>query len=163
MKKNNDKKLVILIALLIIVVDHVIKLIVKQNMTYGESIGNWIKLTYVTNPGMAYNIGENTPMLAIILNIALISVLVVFLIKYYAKMNTALKIFLTFIISGGISNLVDRIIIGYIVDYIDITKLFSYPIFNIADIFVTLGVVLTIVYILVKSIKNRRNLKSEKI
>lgn len=60
------------------------------------------------------------------------------------------------VISGGISNLIDRVFRGYVVDYIDINEIISYPIFNIADISVFIGVILIIGNILLKTIKQEK-------
>ena len=54
------------------------------------------------------------------------------------------------VISGGVSNLIDRLVRGNVVDYIDINAIISYPVFNIADVFIVLGVMLIIGYILRK-------------
>ena len=48
------------------------------------------------------------------------------------------------VISGGLSNLIDRIFRGHVVDYIDINQIFNYPVFNIADICVVIGAILLI-------------------
>lgn len=77
-----------------------------------------------------------------------------YLIKNYKRISNTEKILLIMISSGGISNLIDRIYRGYVVDYIDINQAFSYPIFNIADISIVLGTIGFIMYIL---IENRRN------
>lgn len=77
-----------------------------------------------------------------------------YLIKKYKEISNTEKILLIMISSGGISNLIDRIYRGYVVDYIDINQVFSYPIFNIADISIVLGTIGFIMYIL---IENRRN------
>lgn len=61
------------------------------------------------------------------------------------------------IISGGLSNLIDRLSRGYVVDYIDINQIFNYPVFNIADICVVIGVILLIGYIMVQTIKRQEN------
>lgn len=66
------------------------------------------------------------------------------------------------ICGGGISNLIDRICRGHVIDYIDINKIINYPIFNIADISIALGIILLIIYI-IKNNKNRRILKGERI
>ena len=63
------------------------------------------------------------------------------------------KIFLVMLISGGVSNLIDRIFRGYVVDYIDINQIFSYPVFNIADISVVIGVILLMGYIIINNKK----------
>lgn len=61
------------------------------------------------------------------------------------------------IISGGLSNLIDRLSRGYVVDYIDINQIFNYPVFNIADICVVIGVILLIGCIIVQTIKRQEN------
>ena len=59
------------------------------------------------------------------------------------------------ILAGGIGNLIDRVFRGSVVDYIDITKLFNWPVFNLADIYIVIGVILVFVLILVKTIKDQ--------
>lgn len=107
--------------------------------------------------------GENNQILIIISNIIIICILITVLIKKLKNENTLVKIFFYIILAGGISNLIDRVFRGYVVDYIDINKIISYPIFNIADIAVVLGVILLIGYIIIKMIKNRRMRKGEGI
>ena len=46
---------------------------------------------------------------------------------------------------------------GYVIDYIDINNLFTYPIFNFADIIIVIGIILMIIYILIDSIKKQEN------
>lgn len=99
-------------------------------------------------------------MIIIILNILIICFLLRFLIKNYKDIARIVKISLIMILGGGTSNLIDRIFRGYVIDYIDINKIISYPICNIADIGVVIGVSLLIIYVI---IKNRRMPKSEKI
>ena len=89
--------------------------------------------------------------------------LLFFLIKNYKNINNLIKVFLIMIISGGTSNLIDRIFRGYVVDYIDINSIFKYPVFNMADISIVLGVILLILYSIIKTIKNRRMPRSERI
>jgi len=52
------------------------------------------------------------------------------------------------IIAGGLGNLCDRIRYGFVVDFIDINELFSYPMFNVADCFVVVGAVLMVIAVL---------------
>lgn len=101
--------------------------------------------------------GQNRQILIIIANIAIICVLLFFLIKNYKNISNLIKVSLTMIISGGISNLIDRIFRGYVVDYIDINQIFNYPVFNIADICVVIGVILLVGYIIVNIIKKQEN------
>ncbi len=107
--------------------------------------------------------GKNNPIIITIVSSIIIYILLRYLIKDYKNTTTELKIFLILVISGGTSNLIDRIFRGYVIDYIDINAIFSYPIFNIADISVVIGVIFIIGHVIIKTIKNRRILESGKI
>ena len=89
-------------------------------------------------------------MIIIILNIIIIGILIFFLISKNKDIDKLVKISLIMVISGGVSNLIDRLVRGNVVDYIDINAIISYPVFNIADVFIVLGVMLIIGYILRK-------------
>ena len=62
---------------------------------------------------------------------------------------------LSFIIGGGLANLVDRLFRGYVIDYIDINNLFTYPIFNIADICIVIGVIMIICLLIIDTKNNK--------
>ena len=96
-------------------------------------------------------------MIVIIANIVVICTLIYFLIKNYKTIGKLVKISLIMVISGGLSNLIDRIFRGHVVDYIDINQIFNYPVFNIADICVVIGAILLIGYIIVQTIKRQEN------
>lgn len=77
--------------------------------------------------------------------------------KNYKKISYIEKIFYSMIISGGLSNLIDRLFRGYVVDYIDVNQIIKYPVFNIADISIVIGCLLLIGYIFIKTIKKQEN------
>lgn len=89
-------------------------------------------------------------MIIIIINIIIISILTFLVIRKRNDINKLVKTSLVMVISGGVSNLIDRLVRGNVVDYIDINAIISYPVFNIADVFIVLGVMLIIGYILIK-------------
>lgn len=70
-------------------------------------------------------------------------------------MDKETKIILCLILAGGISNLLDRIIKGFVVDYIDINQLFSFPIFNLADVYVVIGWTMLVLLTVKYTIKNK--------
>lgn len=109
-----------------------------QKFTTGEIeiIKNFFYLKFVKNPGIAFSI--NIPFfLIIIMNILLIIFLLYIAIKDLNLQKKSTQIFLALILGGGLGNLIDRIFNGYVVDFIAIGK---YPTFNLADIFITIGV-----------------------
>ena len=97
-------------------------------------------LTYVENYGAAFGIFQNAKLFLIVV------ALVLFLaVTYYAiaTRKTAKRTFLiplAMIAGGGISNVADRLRFGFVVDYIDV-QCINYPVFNLADICVVLGVI----------------------
>lgn len=101
--------------------------------------------------------GKNNQIIIIIANVVIIGILLMFLIIDYKNISKALKIICIMIISGGTSNLIDRVFRGYVIDYIDTNKIFNYPVFNIADISVVIGVILLICYIIVKNNNRQEN------
>ena len=85
--------------------------------------------------------------------------MLIFVIKKYKDITKTAKFLLSLIIGGGTSNLIDRIVRGYVVDYIDINQIFSYPIFNIADISIVLGSILLIAFVIIKTMKQENEKK----
>lgn len=106
--------------------------------------------------------GKNHQIIIIIANIIILCILLYFLIKNHKNIHKLIKTSLVLIIGGGASNLIDRLLRGYVVDYIDINQIFNYPVFNIADMCVVIGVVLLVGYIIITTIKKQEN-KSETI
>ncbi len=127
---------------LLIFLDQLTKFLVSQNPKTTEIIENFFRITYSENSGIAFGIKIPFPLL-IILNFALLG-----LIFYIAKKELKIEknitqISLILIIAGGIGNLIDRISKGFVVDFISIWR---YPTFNFADIYISIGVLLLIVF-----------------
>ena len=71
------------------------------------------------------------------------------------------KLGLSLILAGGIGNVIDRIFRGYVIDYIDISKLFNYPVFNFADICIVVGVILIMLIIIINTIKSQESINEK--
>ena len=71
------------------------------------------------------------------------------------------KLGLSLIVAGGIGNVIDRIFRGYVIDYIDISQLFNYPVFNFADICIVVGVILIMVIIIINTIKSQESINEK--
>ena len=157
MKKKN----IFIIIILIVILDQIIKFSICKNIPNGSTvsfIGNIVRVTHAQNTGGAYSIGKNNTSIIIFINIIIIGILLIYFIKNFNKLKNIIKISFTLILSGGIGNLLDRIFMGYVIDYIDINNLFEFPIFNLADTAVVIGIFITIFYILKDSLE-----KQEKI
>ena len=140
--------LVIILSAVIVGIDQLIKFLVYSYLKpvgSVEIIPGLFSLTYVENKGAAFGMMANMRWVFIIFTIAVIAVLfyVIFKKKIKSKMFTASAILL---IGGGIGNLIDRIFLGYVIDYLSIS--FFPPVCNFADYCISVGTVMLIVYLL---------------
>ncbi|WMJ84296.1 signal peptidase II [Oscillospiraceae bacterium LTW-04] len=103
-----------------------------------------LSFTYVENPGAAFGIFTGRRTLLIILVATILCVAAWLLLSGKIKGRLE-KLSTLLIISGGLGNLIDRIRYGFVVDYIDINALFSYPMFNLADCCVVVGACLMLI------------------
>ena len=137
-----------LIAFLVIAADQATKYLVRSNMQPGQRIpliGDWMSLYYVRNTGTAFSMFEGNKYITLVLTSVLIIVCLAVIIKESAAGHVLLPVLLTFVAAGGISNLIDRLMLGYVTDMISCG---SFAVFNVADIAVTCGCVLTMLALL---------------
>lgn len=99
-----------------------------------------VHFTYAENKGAAFSILQNQRWFFIALTIAVCAIILYFILSK-PMMHILLKISLGLILGGAIGNLIDRIRLGYVVDFIDF-RIINYPIFNIADSAVVIGTIL---------------------
>lgn len=136
---------------LILAADQITKLLVAARLEVGQSvpaINGLFEITYVQNQGAAFGILQGRKLTLILVTV----VIFVFLIIYALRRNTSswwLMWSLTLITSGGIGNLIDRVALGYVRDFIDVSFI-EFPVFNIADCGVTIGAVMMVLYIMVE-------------
>lgn len=163
MKKENKRYiiLVILIILIVILEQGIKNYIVENYKDQGPTniIEDIMNITYVENTGGAWGIGQNDLTTFIIANILVIGIIIRFIVTQKDRIGTVTLTSLILILAGGISNFLDRIIRGYVVDYIDITPLFNFPVFNIDDVIIIIGWILFIALVSISTIK----LKNEKV
>lgn len=138
----DKKKFIYSISFIVLLLDQLIKIIIINNMTLHQEIKlipNFFSLYYIKNSGAAFSILGNQTFFLI-----LVSVLCLILIKEYIKRErnfTNLSITsLGMIIGGTLGNLFDRILYKSVIDYLafDIFT-YSFPVFNLADIAITVG------------------------
>ena len=132
-------------AVSIAVVDRLTKIFFSENLGFGESIPvikNIFHFTLVHNTGIAFGLFKHHGVVFIIVPIIAIALLV-FNLYYYRHNNEVLSLeyILAFslILGGAIGNLIDRILYGYVIDFIDFR---IWPVFNIADSAITIGAVI---------------------
>lgn len=108
-------------------------------------IQNVFHLTYVENRGAAFGMLENNQIIFVI--VALAASIFGLYYLHTKKINVIGKIGIILIISGAIGNAIDRLRLGFVVDYFDFRIIWEY-VFNIADVFVVVGTILLCVYII---------------
>ncbi len=135
----------LILTILLVTADLFTKYIVTANMVVGSTIPilrNIFHLTYVQNTGAAFSILAGQRLFLILLPAVVIVVIITYIIVKKPG-NKLLMLSFSMIVSGGIGNLIDRIRFGYVVDFFDF-RLINFPVFNVADIWVTLGAALFI-------------------
>ena len=110
-------------------------------------IPHFIRFEYRENTGMAWGLLPNARVYFIIVTLILAAFLVFLLVRYRKLLPKLSKVALTVILSGAIGNLIDRIFLGYVRDFIAFDFI-EFPVFNIADCCVTIGAVLRAVSLL---------------
>ena len=137
-----------LIILLLVGIDQLSKILALKYLKNVESIPiiqNMFHLTYVENRGAAFGMFQNNQIIFVI--VALVASIYGLYYLHKKKVNILGKVSILLIISGALGNLIDRVRLGFVVDYFDFRIIWEY-VFNIADIFVVLGTILLCIYIL---------------
>ena len=125
--------------------DQLTKLLISSRMLLGESfhVVGPFSLTYVENSGVAFGFLQGAATIVTILTCIAITWMVIYFARSGAK-HQFLPIALGFLIGGSIANLIDRLRLGKVTDFIDPE---FWPAFNLADVFITIGVILLFVTI----------------
>ena len=138
----------ILIALLT-ALDQFTKYMIQTSFELYESkevIDGVLSFTYVQNRGMAWGMFQGKiPVFAIFTAVILILAFRVLYNVVDEKRYCFVKYVIIFLISGGLGNLIDRLTLGYVVDFIHAT-IIDFPVFNVADIFIVIGTGLLAIY-----------------
>ena len=142
----------ILIAILIFI-DQFTKYLAVKNLKSQPSIPiieDVLELDYLENHGVAFGMLQNQRFFILLTGFIFISIIIYIMIKTpIGKKYTILHMVLSFIIAGGIGNMIDRFRLEYVIDFISFV-LIDFPIFNVADCYVVCGtVVLFILFIFV--------------
>ena len=105
-----------------------------------------IHFTYVENRGAAFGMLKNHRWVFMIVSVVGIVALTWYLVKHRHEGNLQ-SLALSMIVAGGIGNMIDRVVLGYVVDFIDFT-LIDFAVFNVADMFVCVGCGLEVLFLL---------------
>ena len=133
----------IIISILITILDQIIKFIIDKKVLFIEILPKLFNINKVYNYGVAFSFLENKRYLILLFSL----ILIYFLFNLRKDLPKTKKYDILFgvILGGIIGNLIDRVFRGYVIDYLE-TFIFgiSFPIFNLADICITLGIILMV-------------------
>lgn len=143
-------KKIYLTAIIIFIIDQISKVIISSYIELNSSIRiikNFFYLTYTNNTGASFGILRNNRILLIILSIIALLILLRYISTFKeTKYNI---IGLGLLMGGIIGNLLDRVLFGYVRDFLNFYIIgYDFPVFNIADISIVLGVFILIISIL---------------
>lgn len=141
--------MIAIIVVISFILDLISKMIVVKYISLGENvkiISNFLNMTYVRNTGAAWSIFSGIKYIVLVISLIIIIGIIIYLYKH--KINNKLeKVSYGLILGGAFGNLIDRIIHGYVIDFISVRIFnYNYPIFNLADVFIVSGVILLIIY-----------------
>ncbi len=121
----------IILVLVLIILDQITKWYFFGKNIYVFSL---LSFNYVSNTGVLFGFFKNSNLIFIFFNL-----LIVLIILYYYKKHKNYSLGFNFLLAGGIGNLIDRIFRSSVVDFIHLK---FWPVFNLADMFITIGILL---------------------
>jgi signal peptidase II len=153
-----------LVTLVVLLIDHLTKfLVTRQLVGMGtiphrtvEIVPDYLRISYIQNSGVAFGFFQNIESLwkpYILAGMAVVAVLVILVYSSRMPLNrTLLQVALTLTMGGILGNFMDRLVHGYVVDFIEfhVKESFYWPTFNLADSAITVGIAL----LLIDTVKN---------
>jgi len=142
---------VLVFTAVVVAFDQITKLAIKERFYLGESIellGDVLRFTYIQNPGMAFGLSFGSPLFFTIFASVASVIILIYLYRmrlesFHARFSLAL------ILGGAIGNLIDRFAYGKVIDFIDVGfKNTRWPVFNVADSAVTIGMIILVSLVL---------------
>ena len=159
MKKSNTLLVIILVSVLL-GLDLLLKYLVSSYLTTVNIIDDFFSLTYVLNDGAAFSLFASKTYLLV-----LIALLCIFFIIYELKNNLddrIISIGYSLVLAGLLGNFIDRLTDGYIIDYLSFKILeLNFPVFNLADILIVVGIVIVIIREILKERGKRYEVRSK--
>ena len=146
---------ILLVTLAVVIgVDQLTKFLVRENMTIGQSIPaeGFFRLTYHTNSGTIFGLFPNATLV-----LTVISVLAIAFLIYFYRSQRALgpltRLAIGLLLGGAFGNLIDRLAMGRVTDFVDVGR---WPIFNVADASITVGIFVLILFMTFTPARDRK-------
>ena len=149
-----------LISALLVGFDQWSKYLTVQNISLGETkefIPGFLSLTHLRNTGAAWSLLEGKMIFFYVITVIVSVVIIYLLIKNYKK-SVWYSVGLSFVLAGAIGNFIDRVRLVYVVDMLQ-TDFMNFPIFNVADSTLVVGVICIFIYLILdeKAAKEGKN------
>ena len=138
--KNKRVIYIIVFIIFLIILDQITKILVTKFLLNDEIIiENILEFKFVKNNGIALGIASNNKLTILISNVIVIGLIIRFMNIQNERINNITMTVLCFIVAGGISNLIDRLFRGFVIDFIKLVPQWNLPIINIADVLIFVG------------------------
>lgn len=135
--------IILILSLVFVLIDQVSKIVVLKYLGKYHSVSvidGFFDLTLAKNTGAAFSFLEGGRVIFIVVALVVICFLVSYIIKNRCMFKVFDKVAISLILSGSVGNLIDRVIYGYVVDFLSFNIFgYDYPIFNFADCFIVVG------------------------
>ena len=159
-------ELIIIVVLLALdqISKHLVQLYLSPVGSSIPVIDGLLQLTNVHNTGAAWGMLEGFRWLFIPLTLIVAGALVFVIIRFHKKLAVFSRITLALLFAGAVGNFIDRALLSYVRDFMDITPLFSFPVFNVADSALSIGCVMLVIdalFLKDKSLFERISFKKE--
>jgi len=142
--KNKSILLISSISILIVILDQITKSLIRKYLSLHQSIpliNNILHFTYIQNTGAGFGILKQQNIFLIFISLIIIGTILFYFDRIIKE--KAIHIPIALILGGAIGNLIDRILIGHVIDFIDFR---IWPAFNVADSAITIGAVWLMFY-----------------
>lgn len=154
---------ILIAAIITLFLDQLSKVIIEMLIALNEEvilIKNFFSIHYMNNYGVAWSMLDNK--IPIIIGISIVALALIYHFMYQFIPNKRNNIAFGLVFGGMIGNLMDRWLFGYVRDFLDFKILgYDYPIFNIADIAIVVGIIL-LIYAVFKGEDHRENMDSRR-
>lgn len=152
---NKDLKDLAIFSFVVVIIDQLSKIVVSSKVALGSSFpivkGFWY-ITNVHNTGAAFSILEGSKLLFIAVGIIAVALITL----YYKNIEDKIEydvVVHSLLIGGIIGNMIDRIIHGYVIDFLSFNIFgYNFPVFNLADSFIVIAIVLLIARVIKESL-----------
>ncbi|TDT71389.1 signal peptidase II [Hypnocyclicus thermotrophus] len=148
----------IVLVLILLIVDQISKYIVAKNLDVSQSIPiikDFFHITYVQNRGIAFGMFQGRLNIVTIISLFAAIFIFYYIFKNREKLSKLSLYSYLFIFSGALGNILDRLMRQYVVDFIDFRGIWEY-IFNFADVYINIGVILMVIEYILEEKKKRQ-------